>query len=293
MKARHRHLKSCPVAELVAAIVEPEKTRDEQKRDRDYRSHFFMRNYADRRATCAIRSRRILESTQAHAATQEEATMKLNRKSVVLGAGALLLATAAAAQTRSGGSGIPISKDRPGVSSTPSTVTVVGGEVTLTTAFDLSAYVGKMNEKNITAHMAAADSLEIQLGQLAQSKGTSQSVRDYGTMLVTDHTAHLAKTHEIITDEDVGAEPMAWDPERLRLREMLTKLRSMPAGSNWDRAFVRFQVGHHQNEIDLLSANIKAAHDDDLEDHIEKSITSLGKHRDQGKSVGSGLGLTL
>ncbi|MEX2152513.1 MAG: DUF4142 domain-containing protein [Gemmatimonadaceae bacterium] len=220
--------------------------------------------------------------------------MKIARKSVVLGAVALLMATAAAAQTRSGGSGIPISKDRLGVSTTPSsTVAVVGGEVTLTTAFDLSAYVGKMNEKNITAHMAAGDSLEIQLGQLAQSKGTSQSIRDYGMMLQNDHTAHLAKTWEIITDEDVGAEAMPYDPERLRLREMLTKLRNMPASANWDAAFVRFQVGHHQNEIDLLSANIKAAHDDDLEDHIEKTLTSLAKHRDQGKSVATGLGMTL
>jgi putative membrane protein len=221
--------------------------------------------------------------------------MKLNRTSVLLGVGALALATAAQAQDRMQGSGIRVSKDEAAVSTTPSTSTTVvsGGDVSLTTPFDLSAYVDKMNEKNITAHMAAGDSLEIQLGQLAQSKGTSQQVRDFGAMLVTDHSAHLAKTHEIITDEDVGAEPMAYDPEGLRMRQMLTMLRNMQAGSGWDAAFLRFQASHHQNEIDLLSANIKNAHDDDLEDHIEKSLESLGKHRDHAKSVATALGVTL
>ena len=222
--------------------------------------------------------------------------MKLHHTSVLLGVSALVLASAADAQTRTTGSGIRVTKDEVGatVSTTPSTTTttVVGGDVSLTTPFDLAAYAN-MNEKNITAHMAAGDSLEIQFAQLAQSKATSQQVRDYAAMLLTDHTAHLAKTHEIITDEDVGAEPMANDPEGMRMRQTLNMLRDMAAGSGWDAAFLRFQAGHHQNEIDLLSANIKNAHDDDLEDHIEKSITSLGKHRDHARSVATALGVTL
>jgi putative membrane protein len=220
--------------------------------------------------------------------------MHHTRTSVLLGVSALLLATAADAQQRTDGSGIRVTKDEVAVNTTPSTtgVNVVGGEVSLTTPFDIAAYAN-MNEKNITAHMAAGDSLEIQFGQLAQTKGTSQSVRDFGVMLVNDHTAHLAKTHEIITDEDVGAEPLAVDPEGMRMRQMLTELRNMAAGTNWDAAFLRFQAAHHQNEIDVLNANIKNAHDDDLEDHIEKSVVSLSNHRDKARSIGTGLGVTF
>ena len=219
----------------------------------------------------------------------------MKRSHVLIGMGALLAATASAgAQTRTTGSGIPVSKDVPATSTVSSnpTMTVSGGDVSLTTTFNLAAYAN-MNEKNITAHMAAGDSLEIQFAQLAQSKGTSQQVRDFAAMLLTDHTAHLAKTHEIITDEDVGAEPMANDPEGMRMRQTLAMLRNMAAGSGWDAAFLRFQASHHQNEIDLLTANIKNAHDDDLEDHIEKSLVSLAKHRDHAKSIATSLGVTL
>lgn len=219
--------------------------------------------------------------------------MTIARTWILLGAGALLTAgTEGVAQTRTTGSGIPVTKD---VSTTPSTTTttvVSGGEVRLTTPFSLSAYAN-MNEKNMTAFMATNDSLEIELGLLGQSKGTSQTVRDYALMLRTDHTAHLAKTIEIITDEDVGAEPMAFDPELMRTRQILAELRKMPAGTNWDAVFLRFHVEHHQNEIDLFTQNIKNAHDDDFEDHIEKSLTSFAKHRDAARSAGATLGLTL
>ena len=215
----------------------------------------------------------------------------MHRTFVLLGMGALLSATATAgAQTRTTGSGIPVSKDVPATSTVPSntTMTVSGGDVSLTTSFNLAAYAN-MNEKNIAAHMAAGDSLEIQLAELALSKATSQSVRDYATMLANAHRQHLAAVMEIITDEDVGAEPMANDPEGMRMRQMLSQLRTMPAGAAWDRAFVNFQVQHHQNEIDLVTPNIKNVHDDDFEDLVEKTLASLASHRDQGKTIAMSL----
>ena len=215
----------------------------------------------------------------------------MHRTFVLLGMGALLSATATAgAQTRTTGSGIPVSKDVPATSTVPSntTMTVSGGDVSLTTSFNLAAYAN-MNEKNIAAHMAAGDSLEIQLAELALSKATAQSVRDYATMLANAHRQHLAAVMEIITDEDVGAQPMANDPEGMRMRQMLSQLRTMPAGAAWDRAFVNFQVQHHQNEIDLVTPNIKNVHDDDFEDLVEKTLASLASHRDQGKTIAMAL----
>lgn len=209
------------------------------------------------------------------------------------------LATVAGAQTRTGGSGIAVTKDRgtsATVSTTPSTTTttvVSGGDVSLTTPFDISAYGPNMNEKNIAAHMAAGDSLEIQLAELALNKATSQAVRDYATTLLNDHRAHLAKTNELIVKESIGAEPMAFDPEGMRMRQMLTGLRNLSAGMNWDAAFLRFQAQHHQNEIDILNSSIKNAHDDDFEDHIEDTLKSLANHRDMARSAATSLNIQL
>ena len=222
--------------------------------------------------------------------------MRQFRLSVLLGAGALLIATEALAQQRMDGSGIRITKDGGDVDlrTTPSAVstTVTAAPLSFSAAFDIAAY-SPLNEKGITFLMASGDSIEIQLGQLAQSKGSDQRVRDYGAMLVTDHTAHLAKTWEIITDEDVGIEPIPNNNEGMRMRELLTWLRNNPASANWDATFLRAQAQHHQNVYDILNANLKNAHDDDLEDHIEATLTSLAKHRDAAKNTATSLGITM
>lgn len=220
---------------------------------------------------------------------------------ILVGVGAVIaMASEAGAQQRTTGSGIRVTKDGGAASvSTTSSATRTGvatGEVATTavsaTTFTLAPYAN-MNEKNMTAHMAAGDSLEIQISQLAQTKGMDQRVRDFAATLVNDHTAHLAKTWEIITDEDVGAAPLAFDPEGVRMRETLAQLRNLGGGTEWDATFLRFQATHHQNEIDLLTPVIKNAHDDDLEDHIDKTLQSLARHRDAARSIASQLGVTL
>jgi putative membrane protein len=219
--------------------------------------------------------------------------MSIVRRSAQLGAAALVLAGAVGAQTRTTGSGIPIKKDGapPAVRTTTS-----GGDVTATSptlpTFSVASY-GVLNEKNMTAIMAAGDSLEIQLGHLAHSKGTAQSVRDYGMMLANDHTAHLAKVTEVITDEGVGAQAPPNDVEGARTRAMLAWLQNNPASKEWDAAFLRFQAQHHQNVHDILKANIKEAHDDDLEQLIEATLGSLIKHRDAAQSTATALGVAI
>ena len=184
---------------------------------------------------------------------------------------ALLVATAASAQVRTQTS---------------------SGEVSRITAFDSSAYVS-LTEKNITYLMIIGDSLEISIGNLARTKGTDQRVKDFGATLATDHTAHLAKTWEMITKESVGVEVIANDNEGKRLREMLEWLQSNPASPAWDANLLRFQVQHHQHVIGILNRNVKAAHDDDLEAHIAKSLTSLANHRDSAQSIATALGVSI
>lgn len=223
--------------------------------------------------------------------------MSFLKRSARLSGVALLLAGAAGAQVRSD-TRIPISKE---VTTTTVTEITSDGAVALDSArvalavlptFSVAAY-GPLTEMNMTAILAAGDSMEIRMGQLAQSKGTAMSVRDYGSMLVNDHTAHLPEVIEVITDEDVGVQKPANDPEGARMRAMLTWLQNTPSSAAWDAAFLRFQAQHHQNLIDLFNANIKNAHDDDLEELIEASLASFARHRDTARSTATGLGVTI
>jgi putative membrane protein len=226
--------------------------------------------------------------------------MTITRTCLLLGAGAAILAsTGARAQAQ--GSGIRVSKERPvsesTVSSTVATTAPAAssvttrGDVSLATPFALSSYAN-MTESNMLAHLLSGDSLEIEIASLAQTKATHSRVRDFASMLVTEHRDHLARGLRMTPDEHITPMPMASDPEGVRLQETLNALRSMSPGDSWDAAFLRANIQHHQNDYDLLRINAKNAHDDDFEAFVGATQVTLMKHRDTAKSLATQLGFS-
>ena len=211
-------------------------------------------------------------------------------------AAAALFATPAYAQTPATGGGIKITKDQPTTTTTPSTSmapdTGRGMGRRGFPAFDIAAY-NNLTEANMIAHLAAGDSVEVKIAQLAQTKATDQRVKDFATMLVTDHSAHLGKVLHVMTDKNIGSQPLANDPEGARSMAQLNRLTSMPAGAQWDAMFLRGQISHHQNELSILNAMHAVVKTEDLSDVLDQTIQAVTKHRDAGQSVATTLGVTV
>ena len=204
----------------------------------------------------------------------------------------LVISSSLGAQER-----IPISKDR------PATATVVARPLTSNAVryetrdlnlprFDVSPYAN-MRDNDIVAHLATGDSIEIVMADLAVLKATDQRVRDYASMLSKDHNENLAKTLHVISDQHITPAPLPGDLEISRMRKMAILLENWPGGRDWDAAFLRFQIRHHQNEIDVLNKNIMFKHAEDLVDHMQRTRTTLGKHRDSARAVATTLGVSV
>jgi predicted outer membrane protein len=224
--------------------------------------------------------------------------MKMHHTWIVLAA---MAATSVSVAAQATGSGIKVTKDRgTGTSTTNLTTTktttttvITGGDVLpALPAFSLSSYP-TLTLSNIAAHLLNGDSAEIRMARLAESKATAQAVHDYATMLANDHTAHYTSAKKALDDENVVPAPLAYDVEATRMDREMTRLINMPAGTAWDAEFIRFQVQHHQNEIDLLSANTTSVHGHEMHELLEDTIAALGKHRDAGRSTATTVGITL
>ena len=190
---------------------------------------------------------------------------------------------------------IRVAKERVGVvpadTTQPQAVTFSTYEARLP-VFAVGAYAN-LSDSAVVAHMTAGDSIEITIAKLAALKATEQRVRDFATILSSDHEAQLANMARVIDSGHVAPVALAYDPEAARLKEMLAWLDSAPASAGWDAAFLRFQVKHHQNEIAVVSANSMNKRGDDLADHMRRSLQSLAKHRDLARSLATTLGVSL
>ena len=89
------------------------------------------------------------------------------------------------------------------------------------------------------------DNSEVTLGQLAQSRGNSAGVRNFGATLVRDHKA--AKMAVAKVASAMGG-PAPTDEMMPEASAEQTKLNAL-SGANFDREFARYMVDDHRKDI--------------------------------------------
>ena len=94
---------------------------------------------------------------------------------------------------------------------------------------------------------AEAGMAEVEAGKLAQEKGTSQAVKDFGAMMVKDHSEANAKLTKIAVAKDVE---LPKGPGMMSMaREKKTEMKS---GESFDKDYIRGQIKAHKDTVELL-----------------------------------------
>jgi putative membrane protein len=223
----------------------------------------------------------------------------MRMRKTLLGFGVAMMASSVAvAQTDTlQGSGIRVRKDawlstRDTMSvAARDTVTGVDTRTTSYAAGDVEMFRG-WNDGNIIHYVIVGDSMEVELARLAETRAASAEVRDFARMLVTDHSAYLAKDLEMAKDEDLGRTPHPSDNTFGRLTNQWNELNGL-SGSAFDRAFLRHIAMKHQSSISAYRTLEPSARDDDLEKLLEERIPMLERHLNRAREVGGTLGVDL
>ena len=124
-----------------------------------------------------------------------------------------------------------------------------------------------------------SDQKEIEAGKLAQKNGQSQQVRDYGKMLVKDHTAADKKVAGLAKKEKVSLSE-GTPTSGGEMNDM-----SGMAGSAFDRRFAGDMVDDHKKDI----AEVTEARDSTKDQHLKKLLSdllpTLQKHEDAAQKI--------
>jgi len=98
-----------------------------------------------------------------------------------------------------------------------------------------------------TDQAAASDMYEIEAGKLARTTGTSQAVKDFGEMMVTEHTDSSAKLKAAAAETPGVTVNPQLTPQQ---QSNLDALRN--AGDNFDALYAQQQVAAHEMALQLL-----------------------------------------
>ena len=119
----------------------------------------------------------------------------------------------------------------------------LAGALAATGAMAQTKQADKDSQKFIKAAIEG-DIAEVDIGKLAQEKGESDAVKQFGAMLVKDHGAHKAKAEQVANE--LGVTPPTGSS--FSSKATYTKLKLL-SGASFDRSFAKSMVKDHEEDI--------------------------------------------
>jgi putative membrane protein len=143
----------------------------------------------------------------------------------------------------------------------------------------------QLTDVNITALLDEANAADSAAGQLAATKGTNASVKEFGRQMARDHHTLRKEGQELVKKESLTPQPPSNDTLQTSSQKMLDSLKSMPKGAAWDKAYIDNEVAVHQSVVSLLQSAQSAAQDTSLKALITKATPLIQAHLTKAQDI--------
>jgi putative membrane protein len=121
---------------------------------------------------------------------------------------------------------------------------------------------------------------EIEMGKLAQDKAQSQELKDFGAMLVKDHTDANTKAMDLAKQINLTA-PTQPTKKQMQEHDRLSKLN----GAQFDREFTQHMVSDHKEDIAEFTKQSKMKAGDPTVSFASDTLPVLQKHLQTAESL--------
>ena len=146
--------------------------------------------------------------------------------------------------------------------------------------------VGKLASDDISfLKAAAADGIaEVKLGELAQEKGSTAEIKEFGKMMVTDHGKANEELQVLATAKGVGL-PTELDGEHKSALDHVNGL----SGAEFDKTFMQHMVADHEKAVADFTNASQNAKDAELKAWAAKTLPTLQDHLTQAQAINAKL----
>jgi putative membrane protein len=147
-------------------------------------------------------------------------------------------------------------------------------------AMGLTAFGLSKNETSFVTEAAGGNLAEIKLGQLATQKGTDPRVKDFGNLMIKDHTS-ANNNLKPIADAGGVKWPDSPPQDAQATYDRLSKL----SGDQFDHQFVDVMVKDHRKVAQLYQQELGKASDAKLKTYISDTLPVVRSHLQHAESI--------
>jgi len=146
--------------------------------------------------------------------------------------------------------------------------------------FDDTANDNLEDDSEYVTMAAEVDMKEIELGKLAQQKGSNAEIKAFGKMMVDQHTTSSATTKALATKKNITL-PMGTTDKMKEAMDELNK----KTGKEFDEAYVDMMVDSHQMTIEKIEKASENAKDEEIRMWAANMLPVLRTHLDHAKKL--------
>jgi putative membrane protein len=129
---------------------------------------------------------------------------------------------------------------------------------------------------------------EVELGKLAQEKSSNASVKEFGAMMVTDHSAANDKLKAIADKKSIKL------PTSPSAGQMATKTKlEVLSGGTFDKSYIKGMVEDHEEDIKEFQTEAASGQDPEAKAYATATLPTLQKHLKNIQAIAAAQGVDV
>lgn len=129
------------------------------------------------------------------------------------------------------------------------------------------------NDSEFAVAAAEGSMLEVQLGQLAIQKATSDVVKQFAQQMITDHSKASEELMALASSKNITLPTSLSEKNQKRYDDLAGK-----SGEDFDDAYIEFMVKDHKDDIDKFKKEADKGEDAELKSWASGKISTLEHH---------------
>ena len=158
--------------------------------------------------------------------------------------------------------------------------------ISIAMIFVASVAVADSPDSSFIKDAAEGGMSEVELGQLAQQKATNPAVKEFGAMMVTDHTAANDKLKAVAAAKQVTL------PDSPSLMQKASKKKlDMMSGDSFDKSYVKGMIDDHKADIKEFQKEASQGKDPEVKAFAGATLPTLKTHLQRIQAIASSAGI--
>jgi putative membrane protein len=128
---------------------------------------------------------------------------------------------------------------------------------------------------------------EVDMGNLAQQQARSPSVKEFGAMMVKDHSAANEKLKALAESKNITL------PANSSVEEIATKAKlKVLSGSSFDKSYIKGMIKDHEEDIAEFKKEAASGQDPDARAFAKATLPTLEAHLKKIQSIAAEAGVS-